>query len=117
MADVKTEALREFIESQRKQRGMNPTQFAKFIGVSHTTIGRASDPRYASTPSPELLYKLALKTGVNLSALIALVMPDVETVPIDAQSLIRAQRIRQLPADKQDAIDEIILGMLLSDSK
>lgn len=117
MSEVRVNELRDFVEKEMKNRGMNATEFAKFVGVTHTTILRLIDQRNPTTPSPKLMVKLARKTGVNLSALIALVIPGVENAPVDPKSVIRAGRIGQLPPDKQDAIDEIILGMMLSEKK
>lgn len=117
MAEVNYVDFRDFVEREMKQREMNATQFAKFIGVAHTTINRLIDPRNPTTPSPELLYKLAEKTGVNYTILSALVLPGAEFTEIDPKTLVRAERIRQLTPEEQDTIDSFITGMLLNKRK
>lgn len=117
MPVVSYKDLRDFIEREMKSRQMNISQFARFVGVSHTTIGRLIDPQNPTTPSPELLVALAEKTGVNYSALTALVLPAAEQVELDPKAVIRAERIGQLTPEQQEHIDEIILGMFLNKRK
>lgn len=113
MPDVRITGLKEFIEEEMRTRNMNASQFADFVGVSHTTIGRAIDPRNPTTPSPEFLVKLARATKINLSTLIARIMPEAEHSEVDSKALLMAERIAQLPPDKQAVLDELILGFLL----
>lgn len=101
-AMLNSNSLKEFIEGEMRRRDMSARQFAEFVGVAHTTINRAIDPSEATTPSPDFLVKLARATKINLSSLIALIMPEVETTRVDARSQMLAERIAQLPADKRE---------------
>jgi len=114
MPAVSYQDLRDFVEREMKSRQMNISQFARFIGVSHTTIGRLIDPQNPTTPSPELLVALAEKTGVNYSALTALILPAAEQTELDPKTVIRAERIGQLTPEQQEHIDEIIGTYILS---
>lgn len=111
-----SESLKGFIEEEMRQRDMSARQFAEFVGVAHTTINRAIDPTDPTTPSPEFLVKLAKATRVNLSSLIALIMPDVETTTIDARSQVLAEKIAQLPPDKREIAEAFILAALMQAS-
>lgn len=91
MPVVSYQDLRDFVEREMKSRQMNISQFAKFIGVSHTTIGRLIDPLNPTTPSPELLVALAEKTGVNYSMLTALILPAAEQTELDPKTVIPAE--------------------------
>lgn len=115
MVKTRTVGLREFIEEEMRRRDMTANQFADFVGVAHTTIGRAIDQRRPTTPSPEFLIKLAKATGISLSSLIALVIPEAEHIEVSARSLLIAERIGQLPPDKQEIIDSLILSWLFED--
>lgn len=117
MAEVNYVDFRDFIEQEMNHRKMNASEFAKFIGVAHTTINRLIDPRNPTTPSPDLLRKLSEKTEVHYSILSALVLPNAEPTEIDPKTLVRADRIRQLTPDQQEAVDDLIMGMLLKKRK
>lgn len=111
--EVDQQAFRDLVEREMRERGMNASQFAHFVGVSHTTIGRIIDPVNPSMPSPELLAKIALATKINLSTLIGILIPSVEHSYVDPRLLLLAERISKLPEDKRQLMDNIIAGMLL----
>lgn len=100
----------EFLEAQMKQRDMSARQFAEFIGVAHSTITRAIDPRSPTSPGLDFLLALAKATGTNLGALVELAYPDVASqTALSAKTLLLAQRIEHLP----DKIRTAILTLLL----
>lgn len=104
--------LKDFIESEMLQRGMSQREFAQMVGVSNQTISMALDSVNAPEPSLKFLVRLARATSTDLCSLVALVHPN--EVRIDARARIIAERIAQLPPDKQELIDAMLVGFLRS---
>lgn len=107
--------LTEFLEHEIQKRGLSYREFAKLVGVSHRTINQLLDqkPQKKRQVSASLLLKLSKATGVNIVTLMSLAYPDVaesvnEVVGMDATSLLRLQRIQELPENLRDAVDTII---------
>lgn len=106
--------LGEFIAQEIRKRDMSDREFAEFVGVSNATIHRAMSPD-APTPTLEFLQKLARKTGVDICTLVALVMPN-DTQRTPEVDLI-ATRVAQLPLDKREFLDDVLVGLLLDAHK
>lgn len=103
--------LTEFIEGQIKNRHMTEREFARFVGVSNSTISRARGDD-APEPSLEFLVKLSKATGHSLLSVLKLAFPDAD-LAIDEQSVMLAERIAHLPPDKREIAEAFILGMVL----
>lgn len=108
------QTLGEYIAQEIRKRDMSDREFAEFVGVSNATIHRAMSPD-APTPTLEFLQKLARKTGVDICTLVGLVMPD-DTRRTPEVELI-ASRVSQLPAEKREFLDDILIGLLLDANK
>ena len=107
--------LIEFLELEIQKRGLSQREFAKEVGVSHRTINKLLDKTAKKQPSASatLLLKISKATGVNIVTLMALAYPDVaesinDVVGMDAASLLRSQRIQELPENLREAVDTII---------
>lgn len=113
-ARVVMTTLGDFIENELRQRHMSAREFATFIGVAHTTVGRAM---YKDAPDPTLdfLVKLARATNVDLCTLVALVKPDDVKIQPDIQLI--ADRIARLPADKREIVDGYLRSLTLKPSE
>lgn len=94
--------------NEMRKRSLTKQEFAKLVGVSHTTIGRilASD----SAPSLEFLAKLAVAIGYDLCTLVSLIHPEATST--NPQRQIIADQINTLPPDLQDQAVIFILGLL-----
>lgn len=101
--------LREFILGEMKRRGMSAREFAKFVGVGHTTINDlVSKDRI---PGIDFLSKLADATQTDLAALMYLTFPETATRnALSADARILAQRIEQLPEPVREAVKAMIIG-------
>lgn len=109
--------LVEFLEMEIQKRGLSHREFAKQVGVSHRTINQLLDRRDSRTQkktvSAALLLKLSKATGTNILTLMALAYPDMadsinEVTGMDAATLLRSQRIQELPENLREAVDTII---------
>lgn len=107
--------LGEFLLSEMTRRGMSAREFAHFIGVSHTTMNRFLDygKKDVGYPSAEFLLKLMRATGMDGSAIMALIDPDVPQM--SPETLILAERIAQLPDDKRKMVDALVIGLNVSE--
>lgn len=109
-AQVSMNQLGEFIEAEMRNRNMGVNEFARFVGVGHSTISKALLPE---PPDHKLdfLEKLAKATKVDLCTIVALIKPDaVVTRPGDQLLLAR---IARLPANKREMIDDLLRGVSL----
>lgn len=101
--------LKEFILGEMKRRSMSAREFAKFVGVTHTTINDlVSKDRI---PGIDFLSKLSDATKTDLASLIYLTFPDTASRnELSTDARILAQRIEQLPEPVRDAVKAMILG-------
>lgn len=103
--------LRDFILEEMKRRQMSEREFAKFAGVSHSTVNRAVDERNPAAPGIEFILKLSKATHTNLETLVSIAYPDlVEDVPEDLSSKLLAKRINELPDNIREAVLALVLG-------
>jgi transcriptional regulator with XRE-family HTH domain len=102
-----TEELKAFILNQVQERKVSIRELARLAGVSHTAVSKQlwDDP---PEPTLELLTKLARVTGVSVTALVAMVVPD--DVVADAEALALAEQIKNLPPDKREMIEALVRG-------
>lgn len=109
--------LREFILSEMKRRDMSARQFARFVGVGHSTINDFATG-IERVPSLDFLSKLADATQTDLAALIYLSFPEVASkTALSADARILAQRIEQLPEPVRDAVKAMIVGQTWKTAK
>ena len=110
--------LREFILGEMKRLEMSGREFAKFVGVGHSTINRFISEENDTDPSLDFLSKLADATQTDLAALIYLAFPGVASkTSLSPDARILAQRIEQLPEPVRDTIKAMILGQTWKVSK
>ena len=77
---VDYERFRRFLEDEKSKREFASTrEFAKFLGVSHTTIGYflTENAHADRTPALDVLEKIASKVSIPLVAILNIVFPDV----------------------------------------
>lgn len=103
--------LREFIANEVKRREMSARQFADLVGVNHKTINKFLDTKSdPGNPSMEFLLKLSRATNTSIITLIELAYPEVReslSGPTPSAEVL-AERIDQLPADKQRMMIAIV---------
>lgn len=107
--------LREFIEREMTTRSMSTHEFADFVGVSQSTISRAMAFEDAPEPKLDFLAKLAVATGTDIGALVALVKPEASK--IDPTARLLAERIEKLSPEDREFLDTFILGAALKRGK
>lgn len=111
-----TMTLGQFILAEMERRQMSAREFARLVGVTHKTINKFVNGNPKGYPSMDFLAKLAKATHADPCYLLGLIIPDiVQEGSIKPDDLLLSQRIGQLPPDKRDAIDAIILGFALKD--
>jgi transcriptional regulator with XRE-family HTH domain len=108
---VKVEGLQKFLNDQMRERGMSLSEFAKFVGVSKSTMSRTLNEQNPTVPDWEVLAKIADATGVDFLSLVALIMPD--NAKIDAEARIVAQKIMGLSEIDRRHILAQITGLLI----
>ncbi len=98
--------LADFIETEMKDRNMGVREFARFVGVSHSTLSKhLTRKRNRPVPREDLLVKLSDATGVNLLTLFALAYPGVAArTALSPRAMLLAQRFEKLPEAVQDFI-------------
>jgi transcriptional regulator with XRE-family HTH domain len=107
--------LDSFIKSEMRHREMNIRQFAKMVGVSHSTLLRYMDENNEDLPTLEFLIKLSTATSTDLCTLVAMVAPD--RTPVRPSARIIADRIARLSEDDQRLIDTLLITMSLKSKK
>lgn len=89
---------------------MTIRQFAKFAGVSHSTVVRLMAEESDHTPDLDSLIKIAKATNIDVFSLIAMVKPN-DTPDIDPEARILAQQIVTLSNTKRDMLATFLSGM------
>lgn len=108
---VKVEGLQKFLNDQMRERGMSLSEFAKFVGISKSTMSRTLNEQNPTVPDWEVLAKIADATGVDFLSLVALIMPA--NAEIDAEARIMAQKIMRLSEIDRRHILAQITGLLI----
>lgn len=109
--------LGQFIESQLKQRQMSAREFAKFIGVPHSTVSRyrrhVTGNNDIYTPSGDFMYRLAKATHTDIGYLWRLVYPDLPPPGngiTDETAMEFAKVIESLPDATRQLIREFVFS-------
>lgn len=101
--------LRDFLLKELQEKQMSITKFAREVGVSTQTIANIIN-QSSDYPRIQTLIAIANYTGVSVATLFSL------TVGVDvvrAEAYILAQRIMDLPPDKQQVIFDLLSGIAL----
>jgi hypothetical protein len=114
----KRQTLGEFITEDMEKRNMNPNEYARWLGYSHTVVHRMMlhgisetyGVREVGNPSLEFLYTLAKKTHTDLGKIAALVYPDA--VFTDPFADLIASMIAKLPDTQRQFAETFLRGLL-----
>lgn len=106
--------LAEFIEFEMKRREMGTREFARFLGVSPSTISKHTNEEKVITPSVEFLVALADRTETNLESILAIAFPAVaERTALSPRAAILAQNLDHLP----EALQDMLLTFVVSQKR
>lgn len=103
-------SLKDFVENEIKKRGFSAAEFARHAGVAKSTINNILNGE-GEYPRIQTLVSIADYTGVSVTALFNL------TVGVDvtrAEAYLLAQRIVELPPEKQQLIYDLLSGIALN---
>jgi transcriptional regulator with XRE-family HTH domain len=107
----------EFIRQEISKRSMSARAFAAFIGVTHSTINRFSDPTESGLPSLEFLRRLSIKTQVDICTIIGLIFPElVPSTNIETSAIILAEQIEHLPSNIRQVVESIVRDNLANNA-
>ena len=101
--------LKDFVEEEIKKRDISISEFARQADVAKTTVNNILNDK-GGYPHIATLVALAKYTGVPVSALFDLTVGEDVT---RAQAYILAQRILELPLDKQELLYDLLSGVSL----
>lgn len=106
--------FKDFLLEEMKKRNMSVHAFAHWMGMAHTTINRLLDTRENTEPSAKTLAIMSEKLNVPIDVLFALAYPNIENAQFrnDPEALALAQQITELPADKREMMQALIVGLL-----
>lgn len=101
----------DFVLSEMKRRDMGVREFARFVGVSHSTISKhLSNPDL--TPTVDVLLKLSRATHIPFEALLAASFKEVANqAKVDAKTQVMIGMIMDLPEDLRDVLNGIVQSM------
>jgi transcriptional regulator with XRE-family HTH domain len=100
-------SLKEFVQNEITKRGFSAAEFARHSGVAKSTINNILNET-GDYPRIQTLITIADYTGVSVTTLFNL------TVGVDvvrAEAYLLAQRIMELPPEKQEVIFELLSGI------
>ena len=114
MPSENNQLFREFLLTQMNQRNMSGREFARFLGISSSSLNRFLDERNPTKPSIEALGQISATLGVAIDVLFAKVEPDIKftTVYPDPEAIAIADRITKLSPDERQIIDDFIVSRL-----
>lgn len=112
------EPFRNFLLDEIKKRDMSVREFAKWVGLTNTTINKYLDARDGRIPTIESLVALAQKTGTPIDTLLAMIYPDIDSrlIRTDDKTIELVQKIVQLPPEKREIVEAFIIGTILQQS-
>lgn len=94
--------LGDFLEEERKKRKLSIREFAKLIGVSHSTLNKHIK-KPETRPSLDLLERLSDKTGASLHVLIMLASPALaKQSTLSSRALLFAEEFDKLGEELQN---------------
>jgi len=101
--------LSKFLLEEVQKRQTSITKFAKEVGVSTQTIANIINGE-GDYPRIQTLIAIAEYTGVSVNHLFSL---TVGQDTVRAEAYLLAQRIMELPPEKQELIFELLSGIAL----
>lgn len=102
--------LRDFVLGEIKKRDFSAAEFARHCGVAKSTINNIINGE-GDYPRIQTLIAIAEYTGVSVNQLFSL---TVGQDAVRAEAYILAQRIMDLPPEKQQVIFDLLSGVLLN---
>lgn len=99
--DVDYEGFRAFLEAEQRKRNIGSVrEFAKFLGVSHSTIGYYMHPILEKdrVPGLDVIERIAERLGMPLTAVLSIAFPrlrstlSITELSADEYRLIEAYR-------------------------
>lgn len=84
-------------------------QLAIAAGLDHTTVSKVLR---GTVPALETLVSLSRALNISLITLLKLAYPDLPGIEISADTLVLAERLRQLSPAQREVIDALIRGLL-----
>lgn len=109
--------LRSFVMEQMTQRELGLRKFGELCGVSHSTLSRILNEPDSYKPTLEIVGRIARGTGTDIRELAAMLVPDAVLGGGNADSMMRALRIAQLPEESQRLLDSFLRGEMLQQRK
>lgn len=103
-------ALGTFVEQELQRLGLNQSELARELDVSHVTVGRIIR---GETEEPELalLVRLSRVTQTDIGSIVRLIYPNAF---VGASSIdILSARLKRLPDDKRQLIETIITSLAI----
>ncbi len=101
--------LGNFVLAEMHKLNMSAREFAKYVGVSNTTINRMVDPEDESIPTLEFLLKLADATQTDITALLAKTFPEtIGRFGLSADARIFGRRYEQAPPHIREAVNALL---------
>jgi transcriptional regulator with XRE-family HTH domain len=104
--------LSNFILMEIEKRGMSAREFAKFVGVSHTSVNKFLDygKEDVGYPSVDFILRLAKATNKDVGEIMKLIDPDVPTddPELDPQVKIIAERIQRLGERERRMVEKFV---------
>lgn len=108
--EVQVRKLKEFVDQEMRKRDLSITEFARQAGVAKTTINNIVNEK-GDYPRIQTLMAIAEYTGVSVNQLFSL---TVGQDTVRAEAYILAQRIIDLPPEKQEIIFDLLSGIALN---
>lgn len=102
---VKRITLADVLETAMLDLEMGVNEFAKKVGVGHSTISKHLNRRRRPEPSITFILKLARALEVSPITLLGIAFPEIaDRLPYEPSLLATAERISKLPEAVQDFI-------------
>ncbi|HRF95120.1 MAG TPA: helix-turn-helix transcriptional regulator [Aggregatilineales bacterium] len=116
--EARLKPFRAWLLSEIKKRDMSAREFARWVGLTNTTINKYLDERDERIPSIESLVAIAQKTGTPVDTLLTMIYPDIDErfLRADDRTMELVQKITQLPPEKREIVEAFIIGTLLQQS-
>lgn len=115
--DMTNGHLRTFVMEQMAQRELGLRKFGELCGVSHSTLSRILNEPDSYQPTFTIVSRLAKGTGTDIRELAAMLAPDAVLGGGNADTILRALRIAQLPEESQRLLDSFLKGEILQHRK
>jgi predicted transcriptional regulator len=110
--------FRSFLAEQMQSRQMNKREFARFLGISESSLYsyiKQDDPQI---PGDDTLLKIHIKTSVPLTTLIELRDPGISRrAHLSAHAQLLAEQYEQMSVDQRRIIDMLFENLVRGNSQ